>query len=119
MRKMLMIAERSVSPEGIEDMTRELTSVIEDFDRAVQVQTLGLVKAQGIVAKEQGIAVKEQGIVAKEQGIVVKEIGKHSLPRSGDTSSSMFHTQSKYSKTFGLDTGLHLSRPATTWHSFA
>jgi predicted Zn-dependent protease with MMP-like domain len=85
MWKMLIIAERTVSPEGIEDMTQELTLVIEDFDRAVQIQTLSLVKAQGIVAKEQGIAVKEQGVV-------VNEIGKHSLPRSGDTSVSMFHT---------------------------
>jgi hypothetical protein len=71
MWKMLIIAERTASPEGIEDMTRELTSVIEDFDRAVQVQTLSLVK---------------------EQGVAVNEIGKRSLPRSGDTSVSMFHT---------------------------
>jgi hypothetical protein len=65
---MLIIAERTISPEGIEEMTRELTSIIEDFDRAVMVQTLSLVKEQGI------------------------EIGKHSLPRFGDTSFSTFHT---------------------------
>jgi hypothetical protein len=59
MWKVLMIAERTISPEGIEDMTRELTSVIEDFDRAVIVQTLSL---------------------AQEQGIVSKEIGRHPLP---------------------------------------
>jgi hypothetical protein len=87
-----MIAERTVSPERIEDMTRELTSVIEDFDRAVIVQTLSFAKEQGIVAKEQAILAKEQAILAKEQGIVSKEIGKHPLPRFGDTSFSMFHT---------------------------
>jgi hypothetical protein len=77
MLEMLTMTGRTVSPEGIEDMTQELTSAIEDFDRAVNVQTLGLVK--------------EQGIVAKEQGVVLKDIGKHSLPQFADTSFSIFH----------------------------
>jgi hypothetical protein len=64
MWEVLTMAERTISPEGIEDMTRELTSVIEDFDRAVMVQTLSLAN--------------EQRIVAKEQGVVVREIGKYS-----------------------------------------
>jgi formate dehydrogenase assembly factor FdhD len=78
MWEVLSMTERTVSPEEIEDMTQELTSAIEDFDRAVNVQTLSLVK--------------EQGIVAKEQGVVLKDIGKHSLPQFGDTSFSTFHT---------------------------
>ena len=40
----LMIAERTlggmVHPEKIEEMERELTKVIEDFDRAVNVEAL-------------------------------------------------------------------------------
>jgi hypothetical protein len=58
----LTTAERMASLEGIENMMRELTSVIEDFDRAVMVQTLSL----------------------------AKETGKHSLPRSGDNSFLTF-----------------------------
>jgi hypothetical protein len=42
--KMLMIAERTlgglVHPEKIEEMDKELTGVIEDFDRAVNVEAL-------------------------------------------------------------------------------
>jgi len=45
---MLMIAERTLSglghPEGIEEMDRELTKVIEDFDRAMNVEVLRLAK---------------------------------------------------------------------------
>ena len=33
-----------VNPEKIEDMERELTKVIEDFDRAMNVETLRLAK---------------------------------------------------------------------------
>jgi hypothetical protein len=45
---MLMIAERTwsglVHPEKIEEMDRELTEVIEDFDRAMNVEALRLAK---------------------------------------------------------------------------
>jgi len=47
----LTIAERTVGglvhPEKIEEMDRELTKVIEDFDRAVNVEALRLAKATG------------------------------------------------------------------------
>ena len=43
-----MIAERTLSglvhPERIEEMERELTKVIEDFDRAMNVEALRLAK---------------------------------------------------------------------------
>ena len=43
-----MIAERTLSglvhPEKIEEMDRELTKVIEDFDRAMNVEALRLAK---------------------------------------------------------------------------
>jgi hypothetical protein len=43
-----MIAERTLSglvhPERIEEMDRELTKVIEDFDRAMNVEVLRLAK---------------------------------------------------------------------------
>ena len=43
-----MIAERTMSglvhPERIEEMERELTKVIEDFDCAMNVETLRLAK---------------------------------------------------------------------------
>ena len=43
-----MIAERTLSglvhPERIEEMDRELTKVIEDFDRAMNVEALRLAK---------------------------------------------------------------------------
>jgi len=46
--KLLMIAERTlgglVHPEKIEEMDEELTKVIEDFDRAVNVEALRLAK---------------------------------------------------------------------------
>jgi len=45
---MLMIAERTLSglayPQKIEDMSKELNRVIEDFDRAMDVETLRLAK---------------------------------------------------------------------------
>ena len=42
------IAGRTVGgPEAIEEMDRELTKVIEDFDRAVNVEALRLVKESG------------------------------------------------------------------------
>jgi len=37
----------SVYPEKIEEMDRELTKVIEDFDRAVDVEALRLAKKNG------------------------------------------------------------------------
>ena len=36
-----------IRPEAIEDMDQELTKVIEDFDRAVNVEVLRLVKESG------------------------------------------------------------------------
>jgi len=46
--QLLMIAERTlgglVHPEKIEEMDKELTKVIEDFDRAVNVEALRLAK---------------------------------------------------------------------------
>jgi len=46
--QLLMIAERAlgglVRPEKIEEMDEELTKVIEDFDRAVNVEALRLAK---------------------------------------------------------------------------
>jgi hypothetical protein len=47
MGQVLMIAERTVHPERIETMDKELTEVIEDFDRAVNVEALRLVKETG------------------------------------------------------------------------
>jgi hypothetical protein len=45
---MLIFAERTLSglvhPERIEEMDRELTKVIEDFDRAMNVEVLRLAK---------------------------------------------------------------------------
>ena len=53
---MLMIAERTLSglvhPERIEEMDRELTKVIEDFDRAMNVEALRLAKETLHLAKE-------------------------------------------------------------------
>jgi hypothetical protein len=47
----LMVAERTVGglvhPEKIEEMDDELTKVIEDFDRAVNVESLCLIKKTG------------------------------------------------------------------------
>ena len=49
--RVLMIAERmmggAVHPEMIEEMDRELTHVIEDFDRAVNVEALRVAKKTG------------------------------------------------------------------------
>jgi len=46
--RLLMIAERTlgglVRPEKIEEMEEELTKVIEDFDRAVNVEALRVAK---------------------------------------------------------------------------
>jgi len=46
--KLLIIAERTlgglVRPEKIEEMDEELTRVIEDFDRAVNIEALRLAK---------------------------------------------------------------------------
>ena len=52
---------RSVRPEAIEEMDNELTKVIEDFDRAVNVEALRL----------------------------AKETGEHGLSRSGESSFSV------------------------------
>jgi hypothetical protein len=42
-----MIAERKVRPEIIEEIDGELTNVIEDFDRAIDVEALCLAKDAG------------------------------------------------------------------------
>ena len=51
LRQMLTIAGRTVGgwaqQEAIEEMDRELTKVIEDFDRAVNVEALRLAKETG------------------------------------------------------------------------
>ena len=44
---MLIAAARTVDLETIEEMDRELTSVIEDFDRAVNVEALHRTKEAG------------------------------------------------------------------------
>ena len=41
-----------VHPERIEEMERELTKVIEDFDRAMNVEALRLAKETRRLAKE-------------------------------------------------------------------
>ena len=71
---MLMIAERtkdglinSEKREMIEKLDEELTKVIEDFERAVNVESLRL----------------------------VKETGKHSLLQSGDGSPSVLSCRAK------------------------
>jgi hypothetical protein len=50
-RKVLMVTERAVGglvrPEKIEEMDRELAKVIEEFGRAVSVETLYLAKKIG------------------------------------------------------------------------
>ena len=53
---MLTIAERTLSglahPQKVEEMDRELNKVIEDFDRAINVEALLLAKETRRVAKE-------------------------------------------------------------------
>ena len=44
---------RSVDPEAIEEMDRELTRVIEDFDRAVNVEALRVAKDAGMPSQFQ------------------------------------------------------------------
>jgi len=50
-RRVLIIAERTqgglVHPGKIEEMDKELTKVIEDFDRAMNVEALRLAKQTG------------------------------------------------------------------------
>ena len=52
--QVLTIAERAVvglvRPEAIDELDGELTKVIEDFDRAVNVEALRLVKETGTYA---------------------------------------------------------------------
>ena len=51
-----MIAERTMSglahPQKIEEMNRELIKVIEDFDRAINVEALRLAKETRRLANE-------------------------------------------------------------------
>ena len=54
--QMLTIAERTMSglthPQRVEEMERELTKVIEDFDRAINVEALRLAKQTRRLAQE-------------------------------------------------------------------
>jgi hypothetical protein len=54
-----MIAAKSVGgptyPEMIEEMDRELTKIIEDFDRAVIVEALRLAKETGELSFSQSV----------------------------------------------------------------
>jgi len=59
----------AVPPEKIEEMDRELTNVIEDFDRAVNVEALRL----------------------------AKETGKHSLSQSGNDPFSVVSRRARAS----------------------
>jgi len=58
---MLMIAERTMSglahPHRIEEMSKELTKVIEDFDRAMDVETLRLAKESSTHRPQSGDSV--------------------------------------------------------------
>jgi len=51
---MLMIAERTltglVHPQKIEEMNKDLTNVIEDFDRAMNVEALRLASKHSLVS---------------------------------------------------------------------
>jgi len=51
---MLILAERTLSglahPHRIEEMSKELTKVIEDFDRAMNVEALRLASKQSLVS---------------------------------------------------------------------
>jgi len=51
---MLTIAERTLSglahPQKIEEMSKELTKVIEDFDRAMNVETLRLASKHSLAS---------------------------------------------------------------------
>jgi len=47
------MVSRSVHPEAIEEMDRELTRVIEDFDRAMNVEALRLAKDTGMPSQFQ------------------------------------------------------------------
>ena len=56
---MLMIAAKSVGgptyPEMIEEMDRELTKIIEDFDRAVLVENLRLAEETSKLSFSQSV----------------------------------------------------------------
>ena len=45
-----MVVESALDTERIEEMDRELTVVIEDFDRAVDVESLRLAKRSGTLS---------------------------------------------------------------------
>ena len=53
---MLTIAERTLNglahPQRVEEMDREMTKVIEDFDRAINVEALLLTKETRRLAEE-------------------------------------------------------------------
>ena len=66
---MLTIAERTLSglahPQKVEEMDRELTKVIEDFDRAINVEAL--------------LLAKETRRLAEETRRLAEKTGKHSF----------------------------------------
>jgi len=72
--KLLMIAERTLSglvrPEKIEEMDEELTKVIEDFDRAVNVEALRLAKEtskQTLETSKQTLETSKQTLETSKQ----------------------------------------------------
>ena len=73
---MLITAARTVDLETIVEMDRELTSVIEDFDRAVNVEVLHR---------------------TKEANKRTKEAGKYLLSQCGDRSFSVVSCRARAS----------------------
>ena len=59
-------------PQKVEEMDRELTKVIEDFDRAINVEALRL-------AKETRRVAEETRHLAEENRRLAKEARKHSF----------------------------------------
>ena len=70
-----MTAARTFNGPEIEEMDRELTRVIEDFDRAVNVEALH--------------RIRETSKRTEEADKRTKEAGKYLLSQSGDSSFSM------------------------------
>ena len=73
---MLTIAERTLSglaqPQKVEEMDRELAKVIEDFDRAINVEAL-------LLAKETRRLAEETRRLTEENRRLAKETSKHSF----------------------------------------
>ena len=69
---MLTIAERTLSglahPQRVEEMDKELTKVIEDFDRAINVEALLLAKETRRLAEETRRLAEENRRLAEKTG---------------------------------------------------